>query len=79
MTRLLLLPFALLVGCMTYADDKHVLVASDCDYIEWHGGKKPSLKMWGVRNGDATRAVGSVAGTTLAGMAGLKVGTILPH
>lgn len=52
-------------GCATYASKDHVVVYSNCDYVKWKGGEKPTLEMWRVNNSEPTRV--GLDGITKAG------------
>ncbi len=71
MKRLFLLPALLLCSCGTMASGTRVDVRSNCAYLEWHGGTKPSLIMTNVDNGTPTRASGALIGTTGASLTAL--------
>ncbi len=55
----------------TYASSKCVYTQADCEYLEWHGGPRPSLMMRGVNHSTPTRAGGSVLGTVAMGAASI--------
>ena len=72
MNRLLFL-LALPLGACTMASGERVYAQGNYEYLEWHGGSRPSLVLVKANHSTPIRAVGSVIGT--AGTAATGIAT----